>query len=61
MLHGFSDADWPSSIDNHKSTGGYLFLFGQTLSWKSGKQYIVARSSTKAEYKALIDGTTKVI
>jgi histone deacetylase 1/2 len=31
------------------------------ISWKSGKQNIVARSSTEAEYKALADGTAEVI
>jgi hypothetical protein len=31
------------------------------ISWKWGKQRTVAHSSTKAEYKALVDDTTEVI
>jgi hypothetical protein len=61
-LHGFTDADWARSIDDQKSTGGYIVFYGTTpISWKSGKQRTVARSSTEAEYKALVDGTTEVL
>ena len=61
-LHGFTDTDCASSINDHKSTGDYIVFFGQTsISWKSGKQHTVARSSIKAEYKALVDGNTAVI
>jgi len=61
-LHGFTDADWAGSIDDRKSTSGYLVYLGSTpISWKSGKQRIVARSSTEAEYKALADGTAEIL
>ena len=61
-LHGFTDTDWAGSTDDRKSIGGYLFFFGQTpISWKSSKQRTVARSSTEAQYKALVDGTAEVI
>ena len=61
-LHGFTDADWAGSVDDQKSTGGYIVFLGTTpISWKSGKQRTVACSSTEAEYKALVDGTAEVL
>jgi len=61
-LYGFTDVDWAGSTDDQKSMGGYIVFLGNTpISWKSGKQRTVAHSSTKAEYKALPDGTTEVL
>ena len=61
-LHGFTDVDWTGSLDDRKSIGGYLVYLGRTpISWKSGKQRPVARSSTEAEYKALADGIAKIL
>jgi len=61
-LHGFTDADWAGNIDDQKSTGGYIVFYSTTpISWKSGKQRTIARSSTKPEYKALADGTAEVL
>jgi len=61
-LHGFTDADWAGSVDDRKSTSGYIVFLGTTpVSWKSGKQRTVARSSAEAEYKALADGTAEVL
>jgi histone deacetylase 1/2 len=61
-LHGFTDADWADSINNHKSTSGYLvYLSSTSISWKSRKQRTVVRSSTEAKYKALADGTAEIL
>ena len=38
-----------------------MYLCLTPISWKFGKQRTVARSSTKAEYKVLADGTTEIL
>ena len=51
---GYSDADWAGSLDDRKSTSGYLFqCSGAAVSWKSCKQSCVALSTAEAEYVAL--------
>ncbi|XP_037494733.1 secreted RxLR effector protein 161-like [Jatropha curcas] len=40
---GYSDLDYADCVDSRKSTFGYLFLLaGGAVSWKSGKQSIIA-------------------
>ena len=52
LVEGFCDADWASNKHRH-SISGYSFHFGcGTVSWSSKKQYIIALSSTEAEYIA---------
>ena len=50
-LTGYTDSDWAGSIDDRRSTSGYLFQLGsKSISWSSRKQATVALSSSEAEY-----------
>ncbi|GFY92952.1 hypothetical protein Acr_08g0013480 [Actinidia rufa] len=61
-LRAYSDADWVDDPTNRRSTTGYCFFLGNSLiSWRSKKQFVVARSSTEAEYHALADATSKLL
>eukprot|EP00253_Pinus_taeda_P028689 PITA_28689 len=52
-LVSYTDSDWARSVDDRKSTSGYLFHMGSgAISWASKKQPIVALSTAEAEYVA---------
>lgn len=52
-LIGYIDSDWDGSVDDQKSTSGYVFHMGSgAISWASEKQPIVALSTTEEEYVA---------
>jgi len=52
-LIGYWDADWAGSADDIKSTsGGWLFLRNNLVSWFSKKQNYVSLSTAEAEYIA---------
>ena len=52
-LIGYTDSDWAGSVDDRKSTSGYVFHMGsEVISWNSKKQPIVALSTAEAEYVA---------
>ena len=44
-LQGFTDSDYVGSIEDRKSTSGYVFKYGNcTISWNSSKQKTVSLS-----------------
>ncbi|XP_058776072.1 secreted RxLR effector protein 161-like [Vicia villosa] len=52
-IKGYCDSDWVGSVDDMKSTYGYVFSLGSgVISWCSKKQDTVAQYSTEAEYMA---------
>ena len=52
-LVGYTDSDLVGSVDDSKSTSGYIFNLGSgAISWCSKKQPIVALSTIEAEYIA---------
>jgi hypothetical protein len=52
-VHGFYDANWGEDKYDAKSRCGYLFkLSGGPISWWSGRQPVIATSTTHAEFIA---------
>ncbi|GJT55999.1 hypothetical protein Tco_0991053 [Tanacetum coccineum] len=60
-LEAFVDDDWAKCLATRKSVTGFCVkLNGSLISWKSKKQHTLAKSSAKAEYKAMASVTSKV-
>nr|GEV01064.1 retrovirus-related Pol polyprotein from transposon TNT 1-94 [Tanacetum cinerariifolium] len=61
-LEGYADSDWAGSIDDSKSTSGYIFTLGSgVFCWNSKKQSVVAQSSAEAEYIRVVGAVNHVI
>eukprot|EP00253_Pinus_taeda_P018807 PITA_18807 len=53
VLTGYIDSDWAGSVDDRKSTSGYVFHMGSgAISWASKKKPVVFLSTAEAEYVA---------
>ena len=62
-IYGYSDSDWASDND-YQSVSGYAFKMSNQsalISWRSGKQTLVATSSCEAEYYALHAATCEAL
>lgn len=61
-LKGFVDSDWANDVDDRRSTSGFLFeVYGNTVSWTSRKQGLVALSTTEAEYVAAASAVSEAL
>jgi hypothetical protein len=62
QLTGYTDSDWAGSVDDWKSTTGYVFSLGTgAVSWASKKQHVVSLSSIEAEYRAATKGACEAV
>ena len=58
----YCDVDWAGSPVSKCSTSGYyVFIGGNLISWKSKKQDVVTRSSAKAKYRVMALATCELI
>ncbi|GKD63807.1 ribonuclease H-like domain-containing protein [Tanacetum coccineum] len=59
-LVAYSDVDWAGCPTNRRSTSGYyVFLGNNLLSWSSKRQPTLSRSSAKAEYHGVTNAVTE--
>eukprot|EP00253_Pinus_taeda_P009468 PITA_09468 len=62
ILSGYTDSDWVGSVDDRKSTVGYVFSLGSgAVTWTSKKQQVVALSSTEAEYRGAVKASYEAV
>jgi hypothetical protein len=62
LVSAFSDADWAGCVDDRRFTEGFAIYLGHNLvSLSARKHATVSRSSTEAEYNALVNATAEII
>ncbi|GKC34495.1 gag-pol polyprotein, partial [Tanacetum coccineum] len=62
IFKGYVDSDYVGDLDISKSTIGYVFkLCGETVSWVSKLQSVVAMSTTEAEYVTVAQASKETI
>ena len=61
-ITGYTDADWAVNQTDRKSTSGYFMFVGNNLvTWRSKKQKVVVRSSTEAEFRGMAHGVCELL
>eukprot|EP00253_Pinus_taeda_P002353 PITA_02353 len=62
ILSGYTDSDWAGSVDDCKSTIGYVLnLASGVVTWTSKKQQAVALSSIEAEYRGAVKASCEAV
>ncbi|CAA7022682.1 unnamed protein product [Microthlaspi erraticum] len=62
ILKGYCDSDYATDMDKRRSISGMVFtLGGNTISWRSALQKVVALSTTEAEYMSLTEAVKEAI
>lgn len=60
-LIAYSDADWAGCPSTRRSTSGfYVFLGDNIISWSAKRQQTMSRSSAEAEYRAVANAVAEI-
>ena len=58
----YTNSNWASDIDDHKSTFGFIFYLGSIpITWSCKKQHAHALSSTEDEYRVVVLASQEVL
>lgn len=61
-VKGYTDSDWAGDKSDGKSTSGYfVFVGGNLVTWRSKKQKFVSRSSAEAEFRGMVHGVCELL
>jgi hypothetical protein len=61
-VNGYTNADWAGNTTDRRSTSGYfMFVGGNLVTWRSKKQKVVALSCTEAEFLGMTKGLCELL